>query len=958
MARLPNPGSDDGAWGDILNDFLQQSMNPDGSLKTSAVGSAAPHASPSALGIVQLTGDLGGTASVPTVTGLQGHAVSPTSPTNNQVLLYNSAGSQWEPQTSAGGYTDEMAQDAVGAMAANTVTVNLTYIDSSPSFTADVNDNSITYAKMQDISATDRLLGRDTAGSGNTEELTVSGGLEFTGSGGIQRSALTGGDVTATAGSAVATIANDAVTFAKIQNIATSRLLGRSAGGSGDVEEITIGTGLQLTGGALSSTVTQYVNEDAQDAVGFILTDTATIDFIYDDATPIITADVKDGSVTYAKIQDVSATDRLLGRDTASSGDVEELTVSGGLEFTGSGGIQRSALAGGDVTATAGSAVATIANDAVTYAKIQNVSATDRLLGRSTPGAGDIEEIVLTAFGRSLIDDVNASDARATIGAQATDATLTALAAYNTNGLVTQTAADTFTGRTIMGVANEITITDGNGVAGNPTLGIPTAVTFTGKTITGGTYSSPTLTTPVIASFVSATHNHQNAAGGGTLDHGLALTGLTDDDHTQYALLAGRAGGQALIGGTASSENLTLASTTNGTKGSVSVVAADKFVLRATTHTARWFGIDYTESVATSAGEFALTQIDGTVSFTNVGGVNASTIFRPLWIKPIAALAKTIASVVGFALETSATGTGGLTDFINISSSPGYGTSGNVTNLYGLKTQTVHSGASTIANAYGVQAGITIFNPLSILTSFTAYSVTDVINPFAGTFTNQYGLDVASLTGALTTNVGARIAHPALANGLGASTDSIGLLIPTVSISVGNQTATLVNKHGISVGVATMTSTTNVRTITNLASVYIAGAPVAGANVSVTNGPFALWVDAGTARFDGRILGNQGADVASVNNLVLGTDGNVFEITGTTQVNLLSNIGWQNGSTVTLLFTATPTVKHAQATATTNITILLAGAVDFVATAGDSLTLVLSEIGGTQGWREVARAVI
>ncbi len=107
----------------------------------------------------------------------------------------------------------------------------------------------------------------------------------------------------------------------------------------------------------------------------------------------------------------------------------------------------------------------------------------------------------------------------------------------------------------------------------------------------------------------------------------------------------------------------------------------------------------------------------------------------------------------------------------------------------------------------------------------------------------------------------------------------------------------------------------------------------------------------------GRIQGFQGADVASANNLVLGA-GNVFEITGTTQINLISNLSWQNGSQITLLFTSTPTVKHNQATSGTNITIRLAGAVDFVATAGDTLTLVLSEIGGTQAWREVSRAVI
>jgi hypothetical protein len=107
-----------------------------------------------------------------------------------------------------------------------------------------------------------------------------------------------------------------------------------------------------------------------------------------------------------------------------------------------------------------------------------------------------------------------------------------------------------------------------------------------------------------------------------------------------------------------------------------------------------------------------------------------------------------------------------------------------------------------------------------------------------------------------------------------------------------------------------------------------------------------------------RLLLKQGADVASANNLDLGYDGNVFEITGTTEIQLLSNLGWQNGSEVILLFTSTPTVKHATATSGAYITILLAGAVDFSATAGDVLKLVLCEIGGTQAWREVSRTAI
>ena len=44
-----------------------------------------------------------------------------------------------------------------------------------------------------------------------------------------------------------------------------------------------------------------------------------------------------------------------------------------------------------------------IDDDAVTYAKTQDVSATDRLLGRSTAGAGDVEEIACAASGRSIV---------------------------------------------------------------------------------------------------------------------------------------------------------------------------------------------------------------------------------------------------------------------------------------------------------------------------------------------------------------------------------------------------------------------------------------------------------------------------------------------------------------------------------------------------------------------------
>lgn len=52
MSRLPTPGSDDGTWGDILNDFLEVEHNADGTLKSS--GSLAGKANDNA--VVHLAG--------------------------------------------------------------------------------------------------------------------------------------------------------------------------------------------------------------------------------------------------------------------------------------------------------------------------------------------------------------------------------------------------------------------------------------------------------------------------------------------------------------------------------------------------------------------------------------------------------------------------------------------------------------------------------------------------------------------------------------------------------------------------------------------------------------------------------------------------------------------------------------------------------------------------------------
>jgi hypothetical protein len=131
----------------------------------------------------------------------------------------------------------------------------------------------------------------------------------------------------------------------------------------------------------------------------------------------------------------------------------------------------------------------------------------------------------------------------------------------------------------------------------------------------------------------------------------------------------------------------------------------------------------------------------------------------------------------------------------------------------------------------------------------------------------------------------------------------------------------------------------------------------ASTNFTVTKGGV-VTASGGFTNSGGRNLDRQGADVASAGNLTLGSDGNVFEITGTTTINAITTAGWQTGAIITLVFAASLTVSHNTAGGGGTAVILLAGAVNFSATAGDTLTLRYSEQGGTNAWREVSRAVI
>ena len=96
---------------------------------------------------------------------------------------------------------------------------------------------------------------------------------------------------------------------------------------SGDIEGVTAGSG--ITQGGTSGTVVVGVDSGSLAGSGLVAPAGGAINVNVDDSTIEIASDtvrIKDDGVTYAKIQNVSATNRILGRDSTGAGVIEEIT--------------------------------------------------------------------------------------------------------------------------------------------------------------------------------------------------------------------------------------------------------------------------------------------------------------------------------------------------------------------------------------------------------------------------------------------------------------------------------------------------------------------------------------------------------------------------------------------------------------------------------------------------------
>ena len=178
-------------------------------------------------------------------------------------------------------------------------------------------ENSVGNAILADMAA-NTVKVRDANSSGQPSNKTVGDTELLIGDGAGFTAASLSGDVTMT-NAGVVTIANDAVTYAKMQNVATAnRVLGSTSAG-GVISEVQVQTAMiaadAVTYGKIQNVTTAQRLLGSTTAGGPVA------------EVRVETAMIQPDAVTFAKVENI-ATDTILGRVSASSGDIEELTVA------------------------------------------------------------------------------------------------------------------------------------------------------------------------------------------------------------------------------------------------------------------------------------------------------------------------------------------------------------------------------------------------------------------------------------------------------------------------------------------------------------------------------------------------------------------------------------------------------------------------------------------------------
>lgn len=412
--------------------------------------------------------------------------ISISSPTNGQVLKYNSTLGKWTNQA-----------DATGGGGGGSLTVQ--EVDGSP---AVASVSIIEFAQAQGFVVTDQ--------GGGTARVDLSAvpysALSLTGS-------ILNADVNASA----------AIAYSKLAALTTNRLLVSDGSGSVSVSAVTA-TEAGYLSGVTSGIQTQIDGKQASDAdltaiavlsgdgilrktSGTWGMDSAT--YLTGNQTITLSGDVT-GSGTTAITTTIGAgavTNDMLAGSIA----LTKLSITGtpdGTKFLRDDGTWQVPGGGGTVTSVGLSlpAIFSVSGSPVTGSGTLTGSLATQVA--NTVWAGPATGVDAAPTFRALVaaDIPSHNQAWSTItstpttlsgygitDAQGLDSDLTALAGLSGTGIIARTASATFTERTLSGTSNRITVTNGDGVSGNPTFDIGSdVVTLTGsQTLTSKVLTAP-----------------------------------------------------------------------------------------------------------------------------------------------------------------------------------------------------------------------------------------------------------------------------------------------------------------------------------------------------------------------------------------------------------------------------------------------------------------------------------
>ena len=185
------------------------------------------------------------------------------------------------------------------------------------------------------------------------------------------------------------------------------------------------------------------------------------------------------------------------------------------------------------------------------------------------------------------------------------------------------------------------------------------------------------------------------------------------------------------------------------------------------------------------------------------------------------------------------------------------------------KTLRVHDGAtaggSNIATVAYVDAQIGNIQANAISFGTTSMSIpssgANLVANVAGTVTMTVASGAVGI-GTAPTDARLTIAGNKTASSWTTSGIALRLAAATFTDDSTSAAGTAATNHINTVGQCTLAATNGGVTTTDSASLYVAGAPVAGSNMTITN-PYALLVAAGVSRFDGNIA--VGANIINSN---------------------------------------------------------------------------------------------